>query len=204
MQFTEILEKLCRENKINKKKLLEDLKLGKNSFVNWKNRGTVPSGDILKSIADYFNVSVDYLIGNMPKNAVPLEDIPFVSIPIIGRVSAGTGCMAESNIIGCQSIPASDVSDGNYVFLKITGDSMFPKMEDGDNVLIHCRPTVESGSYAVVIIDNEDGVVKKVIYDEKHIELISVNPFYPPRIFKDSEMSRVKIFGVVKQIIRNF
>lgn len=59
---------LIEINGITKNKLLNDLSLGKNSFVNWENRGTIPSADTVCKIADYFGVTTDYLLG--------LTDIP--------------------------------------------------------------------------------------------------------------------------------
>lgn len=64
MNFVERIEALLKDNKIAKKTMLKDLSLGINTFTNWKNRGTVPSGDVLDKIADYLDVSVDYLLGN--------------------------------------------------------------------------------------------------------------------------------------------
>ena len=66
MTFVERTLELIKKNNITKNKMLTDLKLGKNSFVNWQERGTIPSGDVLQKIADYFNVSVDYLLGTTP------------------------------------------------------------------------------------------------------------------------------------------
>jgi len=40
-----------------------DLDLDKSSFFNWERRGTIPSGDVVAKIADYFHVSTDYLLG---------------------------------------------------------------------------------------------------------------------------------------------
>ena len=63
MNFIGVLNDLIKEHNISKSKFLSDLNLGKNSFVNWQERGTIPSGDVLIKIADYLNVSVDYLLG---------------------------------------------------------------------------------------------------------------------------------------------
>lgn len=54
---------LLQQKSVSKNKMLTDLKLGKNSFVNWENRGTIPGGETLHKIAEYFNVSTDYLLG---------------------------------------------------------------------------------------------------------------------------------------------
>ena len=63
MTFTERIEELLKERKCQKNKMLSDLNLGKNSFVNWAKRNNIPNGETLQKIANYFNVSVDYLLG---------------------------------------------------------------------------------------------------------------------------------------------
>lgn len=47
--------------------MLKDLSLAKGSISNWQERGTIPNGETLSKIANYFNVSVDYLLGNEQK-----------------------------------------------------------------------------------------------------------------------------------------
>lgn len=63
MCFIERILNLVEQQGISKNKLLTDLKLSKNSFVNWEERKTIPGGDTLLKIAEYFNCSVDYLLG---------------------------------------------------------------------------------------------------------------------------------------------
>lgn len=64
MSFIVLLETLCKEKGITISRMLSDLGLSHGIFSNWKTRGTIPNGDILKKIANYFGVSVDYLLGN--------------------------------------------------------------------------------------------------------------------------------------------
>ena len=63
MCFIERILNLVEQQGISKNKLLTDLKLSKNSFVNWEERKTILGGDTLLKIAEYFNCSVDYLLG---------------------------------------------------------------------------------------------------------------------------------------------
>lgn len=56
---------------------------------------------------------------------------------------------------------------------------------------------------AAVLIDNEDAVVKKVLYNDDTIELHSINPYYPPRIFKRDDVNRVQILGLVKEVSKS-
>lgn len=75
--FIERLLKLINEKNITKSKLLSDLSLNKNSILNWQERGTVPSADVMDSIADYFNVSIDYLLGKTDIKEKSPNDITF-------------------------------------------------------------------------------------------------------------------------------
>lgn len=70
--FLERVEYLRTDKKLSKSKILRDLGLNPNSFVNWEKRDNIPSGDILDKIAAYFGVSVDYLLG---------KDNPAATIP---------------------------------------------------------------------------------------------------------------------------
>lgn len=74
--FLENVLLLLQQKGVSKNKMLTDLKLGKNSFVNWENRGTIPGGDTLHKISEYFNVSTDYLLGNETQDK-QLEGIDF-------------------------------------------------------------------------------------------------------------------------------
>lgn len=62
--FLKTVLSLLNQKGVSRNKMLTDLHLGKNSFVNWEKRGTIPGGDTLNKIAEYFNVSTDYLLGN--------------------------------------------------------------------------------------------------------------------------------------------
>ncbi len=70
MNTVERILELIKHKGITKNSFLNDLNLNKNSFVNWTERGTSPSGEILLKIANYFNVTTDYLIGNNAAGAV--------------------------------------------------------------------------------------------------------------------------------------
>mgnify|MGYP000585672906 FL=1 len=71
-------------------------------------------------------------------------------------------------------------------------------------MLVRCQSSVDSGSYAVVMIDEEDGVVKKIVYGPDFIELHSINPMYPVRRFENEDVTRIRVFGLVREIKRKF
>ncbi|MFP7171914.1 helix-turn-helix domain-containing protein [Terribacillus halophilus] len=59
------LKKLCDEQGISVNKLEEKIGLGKNTLYSWKKK--IPTGANLIKVAEYFNVSTDYLLGRTDK-----------------------------------------------------------------------------------------------------------------------------------------
>lgn len=164
-------------------------------------------------LADVLDTTPAYIMGwsddinlRTPSNIIePDGNEKYIKIPVIGRVAAGLGCLTDNEIVGYESINANDIrGGGEYCFLRVVGDSMYPKIEEGDLALVRCQTSVDSGSIAVVIVDDEDGVIKKVVYDTDFIELQSINPMYPPRRFENEDVLRVRVFGLVKEIKRRF
>ncbi len=162
----------------------------------------------LIKLAAILETTPEDLIGwkqDMPANIEAVLPQEMVSVPIVGRVAGGVSCVAENDIIGYETVIRSEISPREeYAFLRVQGDSMYPIFMEGDLVLIRVQPSVDSGSYAVVTIDGEDGVIKRVVYGSDYIELQSVNPMYPPRRFEGSDVQRIRVFGLVKQIKRKF
>lgn len=62
-KFIARLEALLKQNKISKAKFYTDLSIGKNQILYWKSAKTLPNGNTVTRIADYFGVTVDYLLG---------------------------------------------------------------------------------------------------------------------------------------------
>ena len=75
-------------------------------------------------------------------------------------------------------------------------------MEDGDIIVVRKQESVDSGDVAVMLLDGEEGLVKKVIYGETWIELHSFNPEYKTRHFDDAEVERLRVVGKVLKVVK--
>lgn len=126
------------------------------------------------------------------------RDREMVRLPILGRVCAGMGKIAEEDILGYM-VTDGKYANGEYFCLQVVGDSMSPKIDDGSIVLVKRQDYAENGDVVVVIVDEEDSMVKQIEYDEEKLTLNSFNHFYPPRIFVKDDANRVKIIGKVIQ-----
>lgn len=116
-------------------------------------------------------------------------------LALLGVVKAGYDYLASENIIGHINIDRELSNPEEYFALKVTGDSMQPVLYEGDIVVVHKQNDVESGQVAIVLIDNEEATVKKVIKYDDYIELVAFNSYYPPR--KLDKNSNFKIIGKV-------
>lgn len=121
-------------------------------------------------------------------------------IPVFDSVSAGFGCYADSAAVAYRLTPIMNAADAeNYLWINVRGDSMSPKIEDGDRILVRRQDIVENGSVAVVMIEDE-AVVKKIRYGRGWLELHSFNPYYPVRRFEGAELEAIRIVGLVKEV----
>ncbi|MBE6693416.1 MAG: LexA family transcriptional regulator [Ruminococcaceae bacterium] len=180
------------------------------TFSCWTDE-SVPRKATLMRIADYFGVSVNYLLGtekeNAPgikPNAIFLEEKNVHLIPVYETVSAGFGALADNSIIDYTPLYFTSAAEAaETICIKVKGDSMYPKIEEGDVIQVHKTDSVDSGTIAVVLLDGDEGLVKRVEYGESFIELQSINPMYPPMRFEGADTLRIRILGAVKKIIKS-
>lgn len=135
---------------------------------------------------------------------IPLPQTNVFMRPVYDSISAGFGALAQDvpveympTYITCPS------EQDKYIWINVHGDSMSPLIDDGSKILVKKQSSVDSGQIAAVLVDDEDAVVKKVLYSSDTIELHSVNPYYPPRVFKDKDITRVQILGLVKEVSKS-
>lgn len=139
--------------------------------------------------------------------AIPLSDLDMVEIPVVGTVKAGYDYLAQENIIDTLQVEASLVGNGSeYFALQVKGDSMSPAFIEGDTVVVKKQNDCENNEIAIVIVNGEEGTIKKVRKTEQGIILQPLNPAYAPMIFTNEEIKSIPItiVGIVKQLKREF
>ena len=209
MTTGEIIKKLRIDLGLSQQDLADKVGYKTRSSINKieQNQNGIKQSKIM-AFAKALNVSPDTLFDisdNSPieSNIQSLDQSKVYRIPVYESVSAGFGAYASDYIVDYMPVYVNNPADAkDMLCIKVKGDSMYPKIEDGDTVVVRKQSSVDSGSIAVVLIDNEEGLVKKVVYDEDHIELISINPEYAPKRFEGEEVLRISVVGLVKQIIK--
>lgn len=150
-------------------------------------------------LSDALHINPVWLMGyEIPMEAIPVNNIEKIKIPLLGTVKAGYDYLVEENIIGYESI--DNVSDKeNYYALTVTGDSMDPLLSDGDIAIVHKQDDFNNGNTCIILINGNEATVKKVIRVDDGIDLIAMNPYYPKKHFTEKEINDipVKIIGKV-------
>ena len=209
MTFIDRVTELRKEKGVSEKQVLLDCGLSKNSFGNWK-KNIIPMPATQQLLARYFGVSVDYLMGKtnnpIPNTETVVTYIPYEKRglrPVIGLASAGKGVIAEEMIVGWEAVEDKYDND-NCFWLEVSGNSMAPKIDNGDRVLIQRDAEIENGCIAVVVVDGVEGFLKQVEFGENSTSLHSFNPYYPDMEFVGADQKRLHFIGRVREMKRRF
>lgn len=186
------------------------------------NKPINPSIETLKLLANAMNMDLDFLLKQLDseqqiylneeeyKKQFEKTDVlgnPVVSLPLVGTVKAGYNYLAQENWVGTVDVETSLVGDGkDYFALKVKGDSMAPVFVENDIVIIKKQNDCESNEFAVVIINGDEGTLKKIKKTDNGIILQPLNPAYGPVMYTREEMETIPVIivGVVKQLKREF
>ena len=175
----------------------------------WEKDISQPSIEILNVLANYFNVSIDYLTGraeHIPSNVYDVNRL--LVFEELGTVRAGFDGAVDEIPTGRKiEIPASMISGDkkDYFVLRVKGNSMYPRLLDGDTILCKRCDSVDSGSLAVVLYNGDEATVKKVNYvsGENWLELVPANPEYPTKRIEGADLELCRILGLVVKLIRD-
>lgn len=166
--------------------------------------------ETIVALAEILKCSPQYLMGwsnklyedeDLKSNVVSLPQQNIYMRPVYNSVAAGFGAIAQDTIVEYMPTYINCSAEQElYFWVNVTGDSMSPLIDDGSKILIKKQTSIDSGQIAVVLIDGEDAVVKKVKYGDNWIELQSINPYYPPRRFENADVQKIQILGLVKEV----
>lgn len=164
-------------------------------WLDWEQGNALPTDEELAFAAAALEVSVDDLRAEPEDDTVPgLLPVKKKKIPVLGEIACGKPIFADEQREIWVSVSEELVCD--YALIA-KGDSMLPRIRDGDLVFIREMPVVENGKIAAVLIDDE-ATLKRVFFDpEKHkLMLVPDNPAYQPFMYVGEELETVRILGL--------
>ena len=129
-----------------------------------------------------------------------------VVINVLGRVAAGIPIEAIEDIIDTEEISEELAKTGDFFGLQIHGDSMEPRMKEGDVVIVRKQDDAESDDIVIALVNGDDATCKRLKKYADGISLISNNPAYAPMYFSNKEIEEkpVRIIGRVVELRAKF
>ena len=189
------LRQLRKDDNLTQTQLANALGLAFSTISMYERGIREPDFETMEAIADFFNVSMDYLHGKdielrFPTNIIPLPNMN--KIPLLGDIACGEPILAEENIECNIDIPEDITAD---FALRCKGDSMTDaRILDGDIVYIKQQPTVNNGEIAAVLIGDE-ATLKKVYLTGDTLTLLACNSAYEPFVYTGTELENIRILG---------
>jgi len=127
-----------------------------------------------------------------------------VSLPLYGKIAAGTPIEALADHTNTVEVPAALLGSGQHAHYALTveGDSMIEAgILDGDTVLIRRCDTAEAGTIVVALVDDQEATLKRLRRKGASIALEPANKAYETRIFPPD---RVKVQGRLIGLLRAY
>lgn len=193
------LKMLRKQHGLTQEEFAKKLYIGQTAVSSWERGKSMPDTTKLRHIASIFGVSIDSLMYN---NSNENNGSPGTKIPVLCRVQAGIPIEMISEVLDYEEIPADMAARGKYFALLVRGDSMSPRILDGDIVIVRCQPDVESGDIAVVAVNGDSATVKKIRKSAMGMTLIPLNPAYDTTFYTNDQIATlpVEIKGKVVEL----
>ena len=201
------LQKAMSNANITAQELSNKSKVAKSSISQYVNGSHKPSNISSGKMASILNVNPLWLMGfDVPMVEDTIKIVAAsrkgVTINVLGRVAAGIPIEAIENVIDTEEITEELARTGNFFGLQIHGDSMEPRIYEGDIVIVRQQEDAENGDVVIAMVNGNDATCKRLRKYRDGIELISNNPSYAPMFFSNEEIlsKPVKIIGKVVEL----
>ena len=186
--FSQRMKETMLEKGIRQADLVQMTGIDKGALSSYMNGRYMPNAEKIAKIAKALGVSVDYLLG---KEDPPAADLPKThEVPVLGKVAAGVPISAQVDIIG------SIWTDKECFALKVKGDSMSPRIMDGDIVLVKKQESAEDGDLVIAEIEGE-ATCKVLKRSHGSVMLVPFNAAFAPFVYTGQEAEDLRILGKV-------
>ena len=204
-QFSKNLRFFLEKNDLTQLDFAKKMNVSTATVSNWCKGIKSPRMDKVDLMCKIFNCSRSDLVEDKG-SLIGKKKSQSILIPVLGRVAAGIPIEATTEIIDTEEIPEEMAKTGDFFALKIKGNSMEPRIMDGDVVIVRKQDEAENGDVIIAMVNGDDATCKRLRKYKDGIELISNNPSYKPMFFSDMDVQTkpVRIIGKVVELRGKF
>ncbi len=203
-----------KQRGLEQAKLAAKLDIATRTLQRWEKGDQVPDSNDLLRLARATSVAPRWLLtgeGSMfagdtsESKILPLttnryRKVDLISLPLLSSVPGGVPSLMFHPEHVEKYITVDDIHDSGAFALEVKGNSMAPRIEDGDIIVVSPKLDARSGDICVVRVSDED-TVKRVKIDENLLYLIPLNPEYEPMAVKKRDVAFMwKVIKVIKTL----
>lgn len=179
------------------------------AYAKYEKGLTEPDTQSLKILSNFYGVTIDSLLTSSPSElfeAEPQQQKIGFKIPVLGTIPAGIPIEAVEEILDYEEIPQEWTTQGEYFGLKVKGDSMQPRIMNGDVVICRKQDNADSGDICVIMVNGNDATLKQIKKDTNGIALVPFNKNYSPMFYSNEQIATlpVRIIGKVVELRGKF
>ena len=196
-ELSQKIYQLRKHHDLTLEEVAEVVGVGKSTVRKWET-GMIANmrRDKIGLLAKALHTSPAYLMGWNEQEEIEQNNISAgaIRIPVLGYVAAGIPISAIEDIIDYEELAPDMVKDGaEYFALQIKGQSMEPRISDGDVVIVRKQPDVDSGQIAIVCVNGDEATCKKIMKQDSGILLLPLNPAFAPTFYSNEDIENIPI-----------
>jgi repressor LexA len=202
------------QKELDQAKLAAKLDVATRTVQRWEKGEQVPDSNYLMRIAKATGVAPHWLLtgeGEIYAKAaaqskvIPLptgryKRVELVPLPLLSSVPGGAPSLMFHPDYVEKYITVDDIKDTNAFALEVKGNSMAPRIEDGDIIVVSPKLEARTGDICVVRVSDED-TVKRIKIEDQFLHLIPLNPEYEPMVVRKKDVSFIwRVVKVIKSV----
>ena len=202
------------KKEMDQAKLAAKLDVATRTVQRWEKGEQVPDSNYLMRIAKVTGVTPHWLLtgeGDLyaksagESKVIPLptgryKRVDLVSLPLLSSVPGGAPSLMFHPDYVEKYITVDDIKDTHAFALEVKGNSMAPRIEDGDIIIVSPKLEARTGDICVVRVNDED-TVKRVKVEDQYLHLIPLNPEYEPMAVKKKDVAFMwRVVKVIKSV----
>lgn len=192
------IREVRKDHRYTRQEMGDRFGISLSTLLRFERGESAANAEFLEKMTELFGVNLNWLISGKGDKYQNSEGIAsgesWVQIPLVTEVGAGPFKITDEVVMDQIEVPRSLIrgwNEGHVCAMLVNGDSMAPRIERGDTILTtnetQLSPRFDTGKIAVVT-GNDGSTLKRVIFRENEIELLSENPDYEPFVVSYEEM----------------
>ena len=205
MEIKDILSQRRKELNLTMKQVADKVGVSEGTISRWES-GKIADmrRDKIMAYAQALNISPAIIMGwdNVDSSSTSESIHAGKRIPVLGSVAAGIPIDAIEDVLDWEDISEDMAKTGEFFGLRIKGDSMQPRIVEGDVVIVRQQPDADSGDVVIVQVNGDKATCKRLAKYSSGISLISFNPAYEPMNYTNEQIEQLPV-TIIGKVVEN-